>query len=133
MLVGELTRWASLYSVCGLKTAQMNVRCWLIWELTFYEFKPGYNAAEEMKIICCAKYEDTVDHRCVTRWFNKLLFLPDRLWPREVDLVQIQSVSQIDLCKNYSFDRTLCKKTLKNERYSLISKHKITQDELTCR
>ena len=49
----------------------MDVQCSLIRELLLYEFKLGHNAAETIKIICCAKGEAAADRSTVTRWLKK--------------------------------------------------------------
>ena len=66
MVVGVLTCYALLHSMCNLKAAQMNVQCSLIQELMLYELKRGHNAIEANKNICCAKGENTVIHSIIS-------------------------------------------------------------------
>ena len=61
-----LVHWVLLHNMHDLKTAQMNMQCRLIWELTFYEFKLGHNIMETNKIICYAKDNDAIDLSTVT-------------------------------------------------------------------
>ena len=62
-----------LYSVCNLKTAQINVQRSQIWELTLYEFEAGHNATKATKNIYCGKGDGVVDISKVT-WLLKKVF-----------------------------------------------------------
>ena len=66
MLVGALTLYSLLYSMCNLKAAQMNVQRSLILEIMFYGFELSYGSDPKY-----LKGEGAVDHRTVTRWFKK--------------------------------------------------------------
>ena len=60
--------------VVGVLTyaAQINVLLCLIWELTFYEFELGHDAADATKKNCGEKGEIAVHHSTITKWFKKL-------------------------------------------------------------
>ena len=51
LVVGALTLYALLYTVCDLKAAEMNVERGVMRKYTFYVFEFGYNAAEATKNI----------------------------------------------------------------------------------
>ena len=67
VIIGVWTQYTLLYSMCGLKIAQMNVQCSLIWELALYEFELE---AEATKNICCVKDEAVVDNRWLKKNFT---------------------------------------------------------------
>ena len=78
VVVGVLTYYALLHSMCDLKPAQLNGQYSLIQELKLYKYKQGHNGMEATKIICCMKSEGTVGHSTVTRWLKKFcLGLPE--------------------------------------------------------
>ena len=57
--------------MCELKAEQVNVQRCLIRKLMLYKFELGDNITEEIKKICYAKNEGTVDYITVTKWFKK--------------------------------------------------------------
>ena len=68
MVVGVLTHCAFLLSVCGMKTAQINVqRNSLIQEFMFYEFELGHDTEEATKNIFVGK----VKVQCSKQMFQK--------------------------------------------------------------
>ena len=71
VVVGALTHYALLHSVCDLKSAQRNMQPSLIQEFMLYDFKVGHNADEATKNISCVKSEGTVNRKIVIRWFKK--------------------------------------------------------------
>ena len=68
VIVGALTCYALLHSMCDLKAAQMSMHHTLIWWLLLYEFME-----KTKKKLLCAKDESIVDYCTVTRWFKKFL------------------------------------------------------------
>ena len=65
-----LTYCVLFYSVCDLKTSQMNVQRSRIREIMHYKFELGRNSAEVTKNICCEKGEGAVDPSTVNRWLK---------------------------------------------------------------
>ena len=71
VVVGVLTCYVLLYSMCDLKAAKINMHHSLIWRLMLYNFKLDYYVAEATKNISRKKCEDAVDHKTVSRCFKK--------------------------------------------------------------
>ena len=67
-VVGVLTHSAFFYSVCDLKTAQMNMQRSLIWEFMHYEFESGHNATTDAaKNLCYVKSKGAVHYGTIIR------------------------------------------------------------------
>ena len=62
MVVGVLTHYALLHSICDLKAMYMNVPCSLIQVFMLYKFEQGHHAAKSTKNICCVKGWRHIDH-----------------------------------------------------------------------
>ena len=71
MIVGALTWYALLHSVCVLKGALISVQSSLIRELILYEFEMGHHAKETTKNFCYAEDEYAVDLSKISWWFKK--------------------------------------------------------------
>ena len=67
MVIGVVTCYALLHSICNLKSTQRNIQCSQILELMLYKFELGHNFMEATKNICCIKS----DHSTVKRWIKK--------------------------------------------------------------
>ena len=67
MVVGTLSDFALLPSVCDLKSAKINVQRRLIREFTIHVFELCLNAVKAAKNICCAKGECAIVYSKVTR------------------------------------------------------------------
>ena len=74
VVVHALTCCALFHSMWDLKSTQINVRCRLIQELMFYEFKLANNTINTTQNFCYAKDGSRVDHSTVTKWFKKFHF-----------------------------------------------------------
>ena len=71
VVVGTLTCYALLYSVCDLKAAQINEQRCLSWEFMLFVFELHNKTVEATKNICCSKVEGAVDDSTVIRWPQK--------------------------------------------------------------
>ena len=90
VIVGAMTRWALLHSVCDLKVIKMNMCRGLNREITLYEFKLGHKIVDATKNIFCAKNEGAVDHSIVTWWFKNFAQVArnSTIWQCQVGLKQ---------------------------------------------
>ena len=61
VVIGVLTRSASLHYLCDLK-ALKSMQCCLIGGIILYKFELGHKHHQSIKNICCMKGEGAVDH-----------------------------------------------------------------------